>query len=448
MFVSSSVFHSASGPGDQKAKDATESNRKKLRICLFGNFGTGNFGNESTLEAILHNLRVRVLGAEFICICTGPDAVAKDYNVKTVPVGGVLVRRRFSNPIARLMRRIFIGIPSELCRWFQGFVTLWGTEALIIPGTGLLTDAFGLFGWGPYDMFRWCLIAKICRCKLLFVSVGAGPIYSSAGRLFAKAALSLADFRSYRDEASRQYLNRIGFRTESDQLTPDLVFSLPSTMKSTSMCGDRIRPVVGIGLMEYAGRYSSATPKAEIFTAYLEALADFAQWLVVHGYDIRLLIGDVVDQAVVHQFERLLTRRLPGLDENRILNESPGSFQDLLAQFAITDFVVATRFHNVLFSLLLDKPVIAISFHHKCAGLMKQMDLSEYCHDLDTITSDTLISSFRNLEAQADKVKAAITSAKSERRHQLDQLYNDICGVMIPFEHRKQEINFDEREAG
>ena len=132
MSLNFSVFRSASGSRNQKTKDPTKSNRRRPRICLFGNFGTGNFGNESTLEAILCNLRIRIARAEFMCICTGPAAVAKDYSIETVPVSSVLVRRRFTNPIARLMRRVFIGIPSELCRWFQGFLTLWGTDVLIV----------------------------------------------------------------------------------------------------------------------------------------------------------------------------------------------------------------------------------------------------------------------------------------------------------------------------
>ena len=98
---------------------------------------------------------------------------------------------------------------------------------LIIPGTGLLTDAYGLTGWGPYNLFKWSLIAKLRGCEVLFVSVGAGPIYSTLGRYFVKSALSMADFRSYRDDASMAYLKGIGFPTNSDRVYPDLVFSLP-----------------------------------------------------------------------------------------------------------------------------------------------------------------------------------------------------------------------------
>ena len=42
---------------------------------------------------------------------------------------------------------------------------------LIVPGTGLLTDAYGLGGWGPYSLFKWSLAAKLRGCRVLFVSV-------------------------------------------------------------------------------------------------------------------------------------------------------------------------------------------------------------------------------------------------------------------------------------
>ena len=50
------------------------------------------------------------------------------------------------------------------------------TDMLIIPGTGLLTDAYGLSAWGPYNVFKWSLVAKFRGCKVLFVSVGVGPL--------------------------------------------------------------------------------------------------------------------------------------------------------------------------------------------------------------------------------------------------------------------------------
>ena len=123
-----------------------------------------------------------------------------------------------------------MGVPSELYRWLKAIRTLRGTDMLIVPGTGLLTDAYGLFSWGPYNMFKWSFVAKLCRCKLLFVSVGAGPIYTALGRYFVKSALALADFRSYRDASTVQYVRGIGFRANNDSVYPDLAFSLPENV--------------------------------------------------------------------------------------------------------------------------------------------------------------------------------------------------------------------------
>ena len=148
--------------------------------------------------------------------------------IEAVPISRKLFKRW--NPrtaVTAWLRRVFVGLPSELWRGLDAFKTLKGADVLIIPGTGLLTDAYGLTSWGPYNLFKWSSIAKVCRCKILFVSVGAGPVYSTLGKYFVKSALSLADFRSYRDNASLEYLKRIGFETNSDRIYPDLVFSLP-----------------------------------------------------------------------------------------------------------------------------------------------------------------------------------------------------------------------------
>src|SRR2546427_6800098 len=43
--------------------------------------------------------------------------------------------------------------------------------------SGFLSDySTHAFGW-PYFIFKWSIIARLCRCKLLFVSVGAGPLW-------------------------------------------------------------------------------------------------------------------------------------------------------------------------------------------------------------------------------------------------------------------------------
>ena len=404
-------------------------NGNPMKICFFGHFGTFNLGNETTLQAILYHLRRLLPKTEIACICTGPAAVAATYNIESTPISPTFVKtREIRNPLAKLLRRVLIGIPSECYRWLDTFNTLKGVHMLIIPGTGLLTDAYGLLNWGPYNLFKWVLIAKFRRCKVLFVSVGAGPIHGILGKYFVKAALSLADFRSYRDNASMDYLRSIGLATNGDRVYPDLVFSLPQAMIPDHGNRQRKRPVVGLGLMEYAGRYSFGNLAQAAYSAYLEKLVVFGAWVLSHGYDIRLLIGDSGDRNAIEELKVQLKAHLGVYGEDRIVDHPMLSADQLLGQLAATDIVVATRFHNVLFALLLEKPVISISFHQKCSSLMSEMRLSEYCLNIGEFRADRLIETFSDLEKNADRLRPLIKERAEEFRTALDEQYNVIFG--------------------
>jgi polysaccharide pyruvyl transferase WcaK-like protein len=406
--------------------------RNRPKIALFGHFGAANFGNESTLQALLLNLRRFTPDAEVTCICTAPETVAADYSIAAVPMIRILVKPwTFRNPLARWLRKLVFGVPTELYRWFEGFRTLRDADALFVVGTGLLTDAFSVGGWGPYSTFKWSVIAKLSRCRLFFVSVGAGPLHSATGRFLVTSALSLADFRSFRDKATVQYLNGIGFRSHNDPVYPDLAFSLPPTLSPQGRETNGCRLVVGLGLMDYGGMYGIEKTTSAHYAAYLQTLVVFVKWLLERGYDIRLLIGDVMDMPVTQEFTSLLKERSVTQDEERIIAEPIASAQDLLSQLAATDFVVATRFHNVLLALFLNKPSIAISFHHKCSSLMGQMGLSEYCQDIKQLNAERLIEQFCQLEKNADSLKSAIGEKAADCRKALDEQYRLILQDLL-----------------
>jgi polysaccharide pyruvyl transferase WcaK-like protein len=405
-----------------------------MKIAFFGHFDGTNLGNESTLLAILHHLRCYQPDAEVTCITTGLEqAIAASHQIEVIPISQKFVkswspRSRF----LRLMRRAVVGIPSEPYRWIAGFTKLRRTDVLVVAGTGLLTDVYGLTGWGPYNLFKWALIAKICRCKLFFVSVGAGPFKSASGKWLVKSALSLADFRSYRDISTMQCLNSIGFRTDNDRVYPDLAFSLPMAAVCRARTERRQPTVVGLGVMAHSGQYKRASDDEQDslldtsnthHLAYLESLADLAEWLLARENDVRLLIGDLADLSTTREFKSLLRRRS---GEAHIIDEPIRSVDDLLSQIAATDTVVATRFHNILLALLCEKPVISISFHHKCLSLMSAMGLSSYCLDIDDLKTDRLIEKLCDIELNADRLKVSIRDKVREFREALDEQYRFI----------------------
>src|SRR2546425_528780 len=127
----------------------------QTKICFFGNFGTQNLGNESTLEAMIHNVRRYLPDATVSCICTDPEDTSARYSVSAFRMSDRF-RKEFkwralawrNNPVIRLLRRILIRIPAELIQWIKAFRTLKGVGMLVMTGTGMLGD----FGIRPFDL--------------------------------------------------------------------------------------------------------------------------------------------------------------------------------------------------------------------------------------------------------------------------------------------------------
>ena len=431
--------------GDRKASasaafavdDAMSKISACRRIAFFGHFGGGNLGNECTLQATLDFLRRCSPGSEFLCICTGPELVTRTYGIPAIRSRPQVGKEPSSrHRLVRWARRLTLGVATELHRWAEAVTRMWGTDVLIVPGTGLLSDAYTLFGWGPYDMFRWSLAAKLCRSKLLFVSVGAGPVTSRMAKFFVKTALSLADFRSYRDDSTREYLAGIGLSVREDRVCPDLAFSLSVSPGCGARANTGRRPVVGVGVMSDPGRYSAPAEENGAWARYRETLLRFTQWLLEQEYDVRLLVGDVVDVPAIAEFKWLLKARVGSEETAHLLDEPADSVESLLSQLAETDFVVATRFHNALVSLALNKPVITLSFHPKCSSLMKQMGISDYCQPINGMREDMLIEQFRRLRQNAELIKRTIAGKVQACRRALDEQYVALCDEIWPDSRR------------
>lgn len=402
------------------------------KISLLGNFGHRNLGNEGTLRAILYNIRKNLPDAEVNCICTGPAAAAATHNIAAVPIHDIFVAPELfqGNPFARFIRKIFVGTPAEFYRWVRAISFLGKSEVLIIPGTQFLSDNLtGPWGW-PYMVFRWAVAAKLRRCKLIFVSVGVGPLRHWLSRLFVKSALLLADFRSYRDDSSREYLRNIGFDVTSDRVYPDLAFSLPTSENPQVGPNDRKTWVIALGVKDYHGQYGPWPRRlsaADTYRCYLESVTAFVAWLLEHSYTVRLVIGDVsYDTQVLADLRKALSGKDVKYENHQLIGDPIESLEELISQLTTSDVVVSPRFHNVVFGLMLNKPVMALSYHEKFSALLESADLARFNVPIDDADADTIIQKFRELEKNGDELKRQISHNVERYRAALDEQYNHI----------------------
>jgi polysaccharide pyruvyl transferase WcaK-like protein len=277
----------------------------------------------------------------------------------------------------------------------------------------------GPLGW-PYDIFKLSTLAALCRVELVFLCVGVGPIHHPLSRWFLKRSLALAHHRSYRDAASKQYLDKIGFNTDRDLVYPDVVFGLSQgNLVSGVRTGER--RVVGLGIKDY-GSAERLEPKA--FREYLDTMAVFVSWLQGHGYGVRLLIGDFqFDTSVIEQFVDVLKSRNIPTDAPLLIAEPALTVEELLRQVGGTEAVISARYHNLVMALIQNKPVIALSDHPKLDSLVTDFGLAKYLLPLRNLSPDVLIGSFMELERDVERLRPHLNAELQKYRQALEALF-------------------------
>ena len=407
-------------------------NKQSNKILFFGVFGNQNLGNECTLQATMYNIHKALPNATFTCLCTVPKDTELRHGIPAFAAHGEypawldsqLWSRRGSR-LVKLLRKILFRIPLELIHWGKGFKIVKGSNMLIVPGTQVVSDYLtGPFSW-PYDIFKWALIAKLCRTRLLFLNIGVGPIYHPLSRWFIKTSLKFSDYRSYRDIASKKYVEKMGLCHGCDSVYPDLAFSLQSSLLPACQSVGKQRPVFGIGLKDYLGlgglrdRHNNRT-----YCDYLNTLGDLAAWLCGRNYMVRVIIGDVsYDSGVKQDFMELLHERGLMNQEGQIVNEPVFTVKQLLSQIAAVDFLVTSRYHNLVLALMLNKPVVCLSDHGKLESLMAEIGLTEYCLPLGNLDFDNLVDRLVRLETRAEALKVYIKQKTEGYRRTLEEQY-------------------------
>jgi polysaccharide pyruvyl transferase WcaK-like protein len=402
-------------------------------IALFGLFGVGNLGNDASLFAMLRHLREVFPDATISSICGDPAKITEEYGIPAVsiyPARGNS-RRRSNNRLLRLLYRLFIRLPAEVAVWWKTVAYLRKVDLMIIPGTGILDDMGLSSSAFAYGLFKWCVSAKLSGAKVLFVSIGAGPIVNRLSRLLMISAARIADYRSYRDKVSKDFMISVGFDAHNDRVYSDLVFSLP-TLEAGDGAGPGAEPLrIGVGVMAYRWWKNDQGSVDEIYRTYIEKLTKFVEWLLDQGYHVRLLIGEMADQRAVEDVLSRIPARLMVSAKARIVSEPIVSIEDVLRQVAETDIVIATRFHNVICALMLNKPVVSLGYAKKFDDLMSEMGLTQYCQHIERLNLEQLIEQFRELVFDYQRFRQMIREKnlqyREDLRRQLPNIFSQLA---------------------
>ncbi|MFV5994842.1 polysaccharide pyruvyl transferase family protein [Streptomyces sp. NPDC056231] len=390
-----------------------------VRIGVFGLLGSGNLGNDGSLEAVLGYLRRRHPEAAVDALCGGPEAVTARFGIPATRLHWYRGEYRTASRASAIVGK---GL-GKLVDVFRTAAWVRRHDVVIVPGMGVLEATLPLRPWGfPYSLFLLCATGRLFGTGVALVGVGAAAIGNRPTRTLVRWSARLAGYRSYRDALSRDAMRAMGVDTTRDEVYPDLAFALPTPRASAP--SDPPGPVA-VGVMAFHGGNDDRARAEEIHRRYLDGTIRFVRALVEDGRPVRLLTGDTCDAPVVAAI-------LDAVDSPLVTAAEAASLADLMNETAAADTVVATRYHNLICALKVGTPTLALSYAAKSDALMAHMGLEAYCHPAREVDADRLLEQFRELEKRSAELRQTLTERNLAAVQRLEHQFNSLTAALFP----------------
>ncbi|WEV28730.1 polysaccharide pyruvyl transferase family protein [Streptomyces sp. 71268] len=397
----------------------TPARRTPLRVGVFGLLGSGNIGNDGSLEAVLGYLAAEHPGAVVDAMCGGAEDVALRYRIPATRLNWYRGEYRTASRAGAVAAK-GVGKLVDVARtaaWVRRH------DVVIVPGTGVLETTLPLRPWGlPYSLFLLCAAGRLFGTRVALVSVGAGRIGNRPTRALVRWSARLAGYRSYRDAMSRDAMRDMGVDTARDGVYEDLVFALPTP---TAGPAPGTPGTVCVGVMAFHGSNDDRARAEQIHRRYLDGTTAFVRALVADGRPVRLLTGDEVDRPVVAAI-------LDAVDSPLVTSAETASLADLMKEMAVADAVVATRYHNLICSLKVGKPTLALSYSGKSDALMARMGLGTYCHPAREVDADRLLAQFRALERRSAELRRTLAERNVAATRRVEHQFAALTESLFP----------------
>jgi polysaccharide pyruvyl transferase WcaK-like protein len=434
-------------------------------VGVFSHGGTKNLGDEALLAAVIQNVRQRLPDAEVIGFTINPDDTRERHGITCFPIRrlekacparpvvslGPGVKNAAAEPtrpnfVSQLkiavkavpgLRPLLFGLRrfagqavtalAEPKFLLDSYRRLKGVELLLVAGSQQLNDGYG-GPWGfPFTLLKWTLIAKCTGTKVAILSVGAGPISSPLSKWFFKRVLGMVHYCSYRDVISSRLMESMGVKG-LHPVYPDLVYSLKLPAPNPAQKPAE-RVVVGTNPVPFFdGRYWPTSDPAR-YRDYVTKFAHFAEWLDKSGHAVLFFPTQVrADVLTIADIRQAMNGS--GHSPNLLTGQPIQTLADLVSEISRADFVVANRYHGILISLMMNKPVLAVAYHEKSRALLAQAGQEEYVLSIDQFKTEDLIERFAALEANTSAIKKQIAERMAPLRQALDEQYDTVFGLI------------------
>lgn len=436
-----------------------------MRVGLLSPCGHGNLGDAAIQEAVMVQLRKRLPGVEFVGITMRPSDTRSRHGIQAVPIAAhstpgysveadesgtapgsgaprpapMQARRSLAQPFveagAWLARRLLPrGLPwlirCELRHLRQAQRLLKNLDLLLVSGGGQL-DQFWGGPWGhPYALAKWTVLARLCGRPVMILSVGFGTLSSPASRTFARIALRMARYRSYRDAGSRRLMHEAGFRRD-DPVVPDLAFGLESAAIAAAAPQPASAAAGRIAISPIAYRDPVLWPEkdAAIYRTYLERLTALCVELLNAGKELTLIASDGPDHRTVVDLADAIRRFAPAAAAERVHIPGVQSVEEFIGTVLASDALVASRLHGLLLSQLALTPVLALSYDRKVIDLMAALGQSRYCLEIENFDPAECSRLLAEIDDRRQPIRASLAARVADFKRAVESQFDLVANA-------------------
>ena len=227
-----------------------------------------------------------------------------------------------------------------------------------------------------------------------------------------------------KENVSKNYLDTIGVKKPKIYVTADAAFMLETASENSvqkilkkESIPQNNQTLIGLSISElvYRSVELKKFPSTNIYVSIMAQAVDYLieklDAIVVfvphvflkNGFDDRI----VAKKIVSHVKNKKMTRI--------ILNEyTPEELRGVISQF---DLFIGARMHANISALSMRVPTIAIAWHHKYYGIMKNLGQEKYVFNVKTMKFNDLLLKVNNAWNNREKIRRTLKNRIETQRN-------------------------------
>lgn len=260
-----------------------------------------------------------------------------------------------------------------------------------------------------------------------FYAQSMGPFRGRLSKRFIRWPCSKASLITVREEVSKNILISLGVQEKKIKIVPDAAFALVPLTNTASRILDAIgikenEKFVGITVRQwFFGKDSKSTNH---YQNYLKVMAEFIDY-IVERKNMKVVLMPQVLGPTKEENDLIASEEVYSLVRQRskvFLLSKDLSPPSLMSIYGKAHAFVGTRFHSVIFALLMGVPAIAISyFGPKSVGIMKMMGLDDFVLNIEEISLEMMIKKFDILLRDRERIAADIRKRVENLRKEVEK---------------------------